>query len=127
MSTPNPKTALVVEDDIHIAELLKFILEREGFAVTLAHNGKTAVAAMTPGQPMALALFDLMLPFMNGDELIKHARATPGWADVPIIMLTAQSQESNIVKALEGGANDYMVKPFQPAELRARIKRLVKS
>jgi two-component system, OmpR family, alkaline phosphatase synthesis response regulator PhoP len=68
----------------------------------------------------------VMLPFVDGYQLLAAIRAQDGWEDVPVIMLTAKSQEKDIVRALESGAADYMVKPFKPDELRARIRRLVK-
>jgi two-component system, OmpR family, alkaline phosphatase synthesis response regulator PhoP len=67
-----------------------------------------------------------MLPHADGYELLALVRAQPGWETVPVILLTARSQEKDIVRALEAGANDYMIKPFKPDELRARVRRLVK-
>jgi DNA-binding response OmpR family regulator len=69
-------------------------------------------------------LLDVMLPFLDGFALVALLRAQPAWKNVPVIMLTAKTQEKDIVRALDEGANDYIVKPFQPAELLARIKRL---
>ncbi len=126
-STANRGTALVVEDDDQIAFLLKFILEREGFAVELARDGRKAEELIGQLAPPAIVTLDVMLPFKEGFQLHGAARAKPGWKDVPILMLTAKSQEKDVVRALEGGASDYIVKPFKPDEFRARIKRLVKS
>ena len=67
-----------------------------------------------------------MLPYLDGFALIKLIRNKPEWSDVPIIMLTSKSQERNIVRALEAGANDYVVKPFRPEELVARVRRFVR-
>lgn len=67
-----------------------------------------------------------MLPHADGYELLALLRSRPGWEAVPVILLTARSQEKDIVRALEAGADDYMVKPFKPDELRARVRRLVK-
>jgi DNA-binding response OmpR family regulator len=67
-----------------------------------------------------------MLPFVDGFELLKQIRSKPNWTELPIIMLTSKAQEKNIVRALEAGANDYIVKPFQPEELVARVRRFVK-
>jgi two-component system, OmpR family, alkaline phosphatase synthesis response regulator PhoP len=71
-------------------------------------------------------MLDVMLPYIDGFQLIAHIRAKPEWRDSPILMLTAKSQEGEIVRALDAGANDYLVKPFQPNELKARIRRLVR-
>lgn len=126
VTSENKNTALIVEDDEQIAYLLRFILEREGFKVELASDGRAAQAFITSGAPPALVMLDVMLPFVDGYQLLAAIRAQDGWEGVPVIMLTAKSQEKDIVRALESGAADYMVKPFKPDELRARIKRLVR-
>jgi DNA-binding response OmpR family regulator len=119
------RSALVVEDDADIGKLLHWVLEREGFAVTLLNDGRQALERIAAGPPTRLVLLDVMLPHASGHDLIAALRADPRWAQVPVIMLTAKSQEKDIVKALDAGASDYMLKPFQPSELRARIRRLV--
>ena len=125
-----PATApsiLVVEDDEHIGELLKFLLERQGYRVDRCTEGRAARAYIDGGNaPPRLILLDVMLPFCDGFELVGLIRAQPGWDEVPIIMLTAKTTESDIVRALDAGANDYIVKPFQPNELMARLRRYVK-
>lgn len=117
---------LVVEDDADISYVIRFMLEREGFAVELAHDGREAEARIAAGDPPALAVLDVMLPFVDGFQLLKKIRATAAWSAVPVIMLTAKSQEGDIVRALDAGASDYVVKPFQPEELLARVRRLVR-
>ena len=121
------RTALVVEDDADIGKLLQWVLEREGFGVTLLADGRAAIDRIAAGPATRLILLDVMLPHASGHDLLAAIRANPAWKDVPVVMLTAKSQEADIVKALDRGASDYMVKPFQPAELRARIRRLVPS
>lgn len=118
--------ALVAEDDEQIAYILRFILEREGFEVHVAPDGRTAQQLFATLPPPALVLLDVMLPHADGFELLARLRATAGWEKVPVIMLTARSQEQDIVRGLEAGANDYMIKPFKPDELRARVRRLLK-
>jgi DNA-binding response OmpR family regulator len=120
------KVALVVEDDDQIAYLLRFILEREGFKVESAADGRLAHDLIMNGSTPALVLLDVMLPFVDGYQLLAEIRAKEGWETVPVLMLTAKSQEKDIVRALDSGAADYMVKPFRPDELRSRIRRLVK-
>lgn len=120
-----PRTALVVEDDPDIGKLLQWVLQREGFAVTLVGDGRRALERIGAGPAASLVVLDLMLPHVSGHELLASLRASEPWRTVPVIMLTAKSQEKDIVKALDAGASDYMLKPFQPAELRARIRRLV--
>ena len=124
---PGPTAAaLVVEDDEQIAAILRFILEREGYEVHLAADGRAAEALIGTLAPPAIVTLDVMLPHADGYELLRRIRGTPGWETLPVILLTARSQENDIVRGLEAGANDYMVKPFKPDELRARVRRLVK-
>lgn len=125
MSEP-AAAALVAEDDDQIAHILRFILEREGYKVHLAPDGRTAQQLITTLAPPAIVILDVMLPHVDGYELLARLRATAGWQSVPVILLTARSQEQDIVRGLDAGANDYMVKPFKPQELRARVWRLVK-
>ena len=120
-------TALVVEDDDQIAFLLQFILQREGFRVQIARDGRAAQQAIAEIAPPAVVTLDVMLPHADGFQLLAMIRAQPGWQTLPVLMLTSKSQEKDIVRALEAGAQDYIVKPFKPDELRARIKRLVKA
>lgn len=122
----NRAQALIVEDDDQIAYLLRFILEREGFAVHLASDGRHAQRLIQELEPPALVTLDVMLPYVDGFQLMNLIREKHDWKNVPILMLTAKSQEKDIVRALDAGASDYIVKPFKPDELRARIKRLVK-
>ena len=123
---PNAKpAALVVEDDEHIGHLLRFMLERAGYAVTLAADGRAAQAHIQSQPAPAVALFDVMLPFVDGLQLVAQVRRQPGWEGVPVLMLTAKAQERDIERALDAGATDYIVKPFQPEELLARVRRHV--
>lgn len=124
---PTSGVALVVEDDDQIAYLLRFILEREGFRVELASDGRAAVALLERIAPPKLVMLDVMLPHVDGYQLLGMIRAKTEWQDVPVLMLTAKSQEKDIVRALDSGASDYLVKPFKPDELRARIKRMVRA
>ena len=122
--TPVRPVALVVEDDEHIGHLLKFMLERVGYAVALATDGRAAQAHIQTQPPPSVALLDVMLPFLDGIELVSLVRRQAGWESVPVIMLTAKAQERDIARALAAGANDYIVKPFQPEELLNRLRRL---
>ena len=124
-NTGAPRKALVVEDDDQIGYLLQFILEREGYMVHLATDGHLAREFIDAAPPPALVTLDVMLPHVSGVELLAAIRAKDDWKDVPVLMLTAKAQEKDIVHALENGASDYIVKPFKPDELRARVRRLV--
>ena len=118
---------LVVEDDENIAELLAFMLERENHEVRVIGDGEQARRHIATQAPPALVLLDAMLPQRDGLALLGDMRGNPAWAATPVVMLTAKSLERDIVRALEAGANDYVVKPFQPQELLARVRRLVRS
>ena len=126
MNTPAQATALVVEDDEHIAHLLRFMLEREGYNVMHAGDGREGLRLIETQPAPAVALLDVMLPFVDGFELVRRLRGQPGWDAVPVLMLTAKTQEKDIVRALDAGANDYVLKPFQPAELLARMRRFTR-
>lgn len=117
-------SALVVEDDEHISHLLKFMLQRENYVVHLARDGREAKQFIESNAPPDIVLLDVMLPFVDGFALVALLRTQPAWKTTPVIMLTAKTQEHDIVRALHAGANDYILKPFQPAELLARVKRL---
>jgi DNA-binding response OmpR family regulator len=119
-------TVLVVEDNGEISFLVKFLLEREGLTVALAADGRAAEQMIATMEPPSLVMLDVMLPFIDGFQLLLQIRGRKEWEKVPVLMLTAKSQESEIVRALEAGANDYVVKPFQPNELLARVRRLTR-
>ena len=109
---------LVVDDDIALAEMIGIVLHGEGFEPSFCADGALALDAFHAGKP-DLVLLDLMLPGLDGIEVCRLIRAESG---TPIIMLTAKSDTTDVVKGLESGADDYMVKPFNPKELVARIK-----
>ncbi|EKU82647.1 DNA-binding response OmpR family regulator [Massilia sp. UYP32] len=117
---------LVVEDDDHIAQVLRFMLERQGYRVLHLADGRAAseYVAASPEIP-DLVLMDVMLPHLDGFEIVALARARAEWAAVPILMLTAKNTERDTVRALDAGANDFVSKPFQPNELLARVRRLL--
>jgi DNA-binding response OmpR family regulator len=112
---------LVVEDEGKIAEIVKAYLEKEGFQITVAETGEKALASVKQG--FDLIILDLMLPDMEGEDICQTIRED---SDVPIIMLTAKSEEEDRIKGLGIGADDYVVKPFSPRELVARVKALLR-
>jgi DNA-binding response OmpR family regulator len=116
----------MVEDEEDIAFLIRYMLERHGFVVEHAADGRQALEHFAQAEPPDLTLMDIMLPYHDGLELIERLRAQPGWDSVPVLMLTAKAREVDIVRALELGADDYVTKPFQPEELLARIRRLLR-
>jgi two-component system response regulator MtrA len=109
---------LVVDDDPALAEMIGIVLRGEGFEPSFCGDGAAALAAFATEQP-DLVLLDLMLPGIDGIEVCRQIRADSG---VPIIMLTAKSDTTDVVRGLESGADDYVVKPFNPKELVARIR-----
>lgn len=122
----NPRpVALVVEDDDLIADLLKLLLVRAGYDVAVMADGSAARQYIDNQPAPAVALFDVMVPLHDGLQLVRQLRQKPGWEGLPVLMLTSRSGESDIVGALEAGANDYIVKPFLPNELLARVRRFV--
>lgn len=123
----NIASILLIEDDEHIAQVLKFVLERHEYAVTIATDGRIAKALIeSTATPPDLILLDVMLPYVDGFELIRIVRDQENWASTPIVMLSAKATEQDIVRALDSGANDYMLKPFQMEELLARVRRFIR-
>ncbi len=118
---------LITEDDEEMRTLLRYFLEREGFELLFATDGQEARMMIDMMSPPACILLDIMLPYMNGFELIEYIRHRPDWKEVPIMVLSARSAEADVVRALDGGADDYIVKPFKLSELTARIRRFIKS
>ncbi|RYF62921.1 MAG: response regulator transcription factor, partial [Comamonadaceae bacterium] len=121
-----PKRVLIVEDDAHIAELLRMHLHDEGYAVTHAADGHAGLRELARGPWDALVL-DLMLPGVDGLEICRAARANSGVARyTPIIIISARSSEVHRILGLELGADDYLAKPFSVLELVARVRALLR-
>jgi len=116
------QTVLVVDDEPMVREVLCQYLTHDGFVVVEAGDGDEAVAKLDDCSP-DLVLLDLMLPKRHGLEVLRHARAT---SDVPVILLTALGDEKDRVAGLELGADDYVVKPFSPREVAARVKSVLR-
>jgi two-component system phosphate regulon response regulator PhoB len=115
------KKILVVEDENAIRDMLSFNLSRAGYDVQPAADGRQAREAIADGHP-DLVLMDWMLPDVSGLELTRQLKRDPLTREIPIIMLTARAEEDDRVAGLEGGADDYIVKPFSPRELIARVR-----
>ena len=122
MSKPTRGRVLVVDDDSSLAEMLTIVLDSEGFEPRVCSTGEKAMGAVRDFRP-DVVLLDLMLPGKDGIDVCREIRAESG---VPIIMLTAKSDTIDIVVGLESGADDYVVKPFKPKELVARIRARVR-
>ena len=116
---------LIVEDDPSLVELLKYNLETEGFDVSVARDGEGGLEAIDTQDP-DLVVLDWMLPNMSGIEICRQMRQRTATRSTPVIMLTAKGEETDRIRGLETGADDYIVKPFSPAELTARIKAVLR-
>jgi two-component system, OmpR family, phosphate regulon response regulator PhoB len=114
-------SVLIVEDEAAIVTLLRYNLEREGFRVFSTGDGEEAVGMVKDCKPDIIVL-DWMLPSMSGIDICKQLRWSPETKGIPIIMLSARGEEGDRIKGLDAGADDYLVKPFSPAELVARIR-----
>jgi two-component system phosphate regulon response regulator PhoB len=116
---------LIVEDEAPLVELLRYNLERTGYRVSTAGDGEAAMRSIDEDRP-DLVLLDWMLPLMSGIEVCRQLRRAPGTANIPIILLTARGEEHDRVRGLDAGADDYVSKPFSPAELIARIRAVLR-
>ena len=112
---------LVIEDEPDILEVIQYNLEREGHKVVVCRNGEQGLSRIRTDNP-DLVILDLMLPGMDGVEVCRQVKADPVTRSIPLIMVTAKSEESDIVLGLGIGADDYITKPFSPRELVARVK-----
>ncbi len=116
---------LIVEDEAPLAEMLRYNLESEGFVVSHAETGEEAEMFLAEERP-DLVLLDWMLPSVSGIELCRRIRSKPETRTVPILMLTARGEESDRIRGLATGADDYVVKPFSLPELMARVKAILR-
>jgi two-component system, OmpR family, phosphate regulon response regulator PhoB len=116
---------LIVEDEAPLVMMLRYNLEREGFAVDEAANGEEALLRIAERRPDAV-LLDWMLPHVSGLEICRQIRRAPSTRSLPVIMLTARGEESDRIRGLDSGADDYVVKPFSPNELIARVRAVIR-
>jgi two-component system phosphate regulon response regulator PhoB len=116
---------LIVEDEAPLVTMLRYNLEREGFAVEEAADGEEALLRIAECRPDAV-LLDWMLPLVSGIEVCRQIRRAPSTRALPIIMLTARGEEGDRIRGLDSGADDYVVKPFSPSELVARLRAVIR-
>ncbi len=119
------KTVVIVEDEADIRDVLTYNLEREGFEVWGAADGKYGLKLIQDKQP-DLVLLDLMLPGLDGLEICRQLKGSDKTATIPIVMVSAKGEESDIVTGLELGADDYVAKPFSPKEFMARVRAVLR-
>lgn len=115
---------LVAEDEKDIRRLVVFTLERAGYEILEAGDGREALRLATENLPN-LILLDIMMPFMNGYEVCRKLRENPELKNTPIVLLSAKAQNYEIGEGLQAGANDYLIKPFIPRELAAKVKKML--
>ena len=115
----------IIEDEQDIADLIDHSLKREGYTTTIIRTGEEAITKVAELSP-DMILLDLMLPGLGGLDVCKRIKASPETKDIPVIMLTAKSEDSDIIAGLEVGADDYVTKPFSPKILIARIRAVLR-
>jgi two-component system, OmpR family, phosphate regulon response regulator PhoB len=116
---------LIVEDEAPLVAMLRYNLEKQGFAVAEAGDGEEALLRIAERRPDAI-LLDWMLPLVSGIEVCRRIRRAPATRAVPVIMLTAKGEETDRVRGLDSGADDYVVKPFSTTELIARLRAVIR-
>ncbi|MBA4138679.1 MAG: response regulator [Opitutus sp.] len=126
-SSPEPAPRiLAAEDDATTRRLIEFKLKRDGFIVEMHPNGEDLLARAPTFHP-GLVILDLMMPIKDGYSTLRALKNDPALAHVPVLMLSGKNQEEDVVRCLNAGAADYMVKPFSPEELVVRVRKLLKS
>ncbi|MAJ47414.1 MAG: DNA-binding response regulator [Planctomycetaceae bacterium] len=121
----NDSCILVVEDEVEIAELIEFHARRDGFRTRVVHSGKTALDSLSREIPDVIVL-DLMLPDVDGLEVLRRVRRAEATAHLPVLIVSAKGDESDVVAGIELGADDYVTKPFSPRILMARLKNVMR-
>ncbi len=120
------KKILAVDDERHIVRLVQVNLERAGYAVVTAFDGKDALEKVASEQP-DLVVLDVMMPYMDGFEVLQNLRKNPETRELPVIMLTAKAQDADVFRGWQSGVDCYLTKPFNPMELISFVKRIFKS
>lgn len=121
-----PKKILAVDDERHIVRLVQVNLERAGYEVVTAYDGKDALEKVASEQP-DLVVLDVMMPYMDGFEVLQNLRKNQATRELPVIMLTAKAQDADVFRGWQSGVDCYLTKPFNPMELISFVKRIFKS
>lgn len=121
-----PRKILAVDDEKHIVRLVQVNLERQGYEVITAHDGKEALQKVEDERP-DLVVLDVMMPYMDGFEVLQSLRRNPSTRDIPVIMLTAKAQDADVFRGWQSGVDCYLTKPFNPMELVSFVKRIFKA
>ena len=117
---------LAVDDEKHIVRLVQVNLERQGYEVVTANDGKEALQKVEEENP-DLVVLDVMMPYMDGFEVLQNLRRNPATREIPVIMLTAKAQDADVFKGWQSGVDCYLTKPFNPMELISFVKRIFSS
>ena len=117
-------SALIVDDDPDVRDLVAYKLEQSGFEVRRAANGQEALESVAAQLP-DVVLLDIMMPGLSGIEVLERWRVEPSTAHLPVLLLTAKAQESDVERGFELGADDYIVKPFSPREVVRRVNAVL--
>jgi len=120
------KKILAVDDEKAIVRLVQVNLEREGYEVVTAYDGREALEKVASERP-DLVVLDVMMPYMDGFEVLQQLKKDPNTRDIPVIMLTAKAQDADVFRGWQSGVDCYLTKPFNPMELKAFVKRVFKS
>lgn len=121
-----PRKILTVDDEKHIVRLIQVNLERQGYEVVTAYDGREALQKVDDERP-DLVILDVMMPYMDGFEVLQNLKRNPGTRDIPVIMLTAKAQDADVFKGWQSGVDCYLTKPFNPMELMSFVQRIFKS
>lgn len=120
----NKKKIFYAEDSDSLVKLMTYKLQNEGYDITVFTNGENVYETVVAEKP-DLVILDLMMPIKDGLTILKEIKSNPETSSIPVIMLTTNAEEDNILKALESGANEYITKPFSTAVLLAKIKKIL--
>ena len=120
------KKILAVDDERHIVRLVQVNLERNGYEVVTAYDGKEALEKVESEHPDLIVL-DVMMPYMDGFEVLQNLKRNQSTRDIPVIMLTAKAQDADVFRGWQSGVDCYLTKPFNPMELIAFVKRIFTS
>jgi DNA-binding response OmpR family regulator len=118
-------SVLIVEDDVTIAGMLDAIFRRAGFSPTLVRDGRSAITFIDTGEPPAVAVIDVMLPYIDGFSVVAAMRRAPRWAEVPVMMLSSRQLPDDVVRAKELGVREYLQKPFNARTLLATVREML--
>ena len=121
-----PKKILAVDDERHIVRLVEVNLARAGYQVVTAFDGREALAKVEAEKP-DLVVLDVMMPYMDGFEVLRNLKANPETAEIPVMMLTAKAQDADVFRGWQSGVDCYLTKPFNPMELLTFVKRIFDS